>query len=79
MQERKTHLFFTHLEYFKSSFVALKYSWALFIIMSEELKVSFYLRHKEVKKDGTAPIMGRTSIGKQMAQFSAKLSVPMGY
>lgn len=45
--------------------------------MSEELKVSFYLRHKEVKKDGTVPIMGRISIGKQMAQFSAKLSVPI--
>lgn len=45
--------------------------------MSEELKVSFYLRDKEVKKDGTVPIMGRISIGKQMAQFSAKLSVPI--
>jgi len=45
--------------------------------MSEELKVSFYLRHKEVKKDGTVPIMGRISISKQMAQFSAKLSVPI--
>ena len=45
--------------------------------MSEELKVSFYLRHKEIKKDGTVPIMGRISIGKQMAQFSAKLSVPI--
>lgn len=45
--------------------------------MSEELKVSFYLRHKEVKKDGTVPIMGRISIGKQMAQFSAKLSIPI--
>ncbi len=45
--------------------------------MSEELKVSFYLRHKEIKKDGTVPIMGRISIGKQMAQFSVKLSVPI--
>lgn len=43
--------------------------------MSKELKVSFYLRHKEMKKDGTVPIMGRISIDKQMAQFSAKLSV----
>lgn len=38
-------------------------------------KVNFYLRHKEIKKDGTVPIMGRITIGKQMAQFSAKLSV----
>ncbi|MFI3293844.1 MAG: site-specific integrase [Rikenellaceae bacterium] len=43
--------------------------------MSKELKVSFYLRHKEVKKDGTVPIMGRITIDKRMAQFSAKLSV----
>lgn len=43
--------------------------------MSQELKVNFYLRHKEIKKDGTVPIMGRISTGKQMAQFSAKLSV----
>lgn len=43
--------------------------------MSQELKVNFYLRHKEIKKDGTVPIMGRITIGKQMAQFSAKLSV----
>ncbi len=43
--------------------------------MSKDLKVSFYLRHKEVKKDGTVPIMGRITIGKSMAQFSAKCSV----
>lgn len=43
--------------------------------MSQELKVNFYLRHKEMKQDGTVPIMGRVTIGKQMAQFSAKLSV----
>ena len=43
--------------------------------MDIELKVSFYLRHKEVKKDGTVPIMGRITIGKSMAQFSAKCSV----
>ena len=43
--------------------------------MSKELKVSFYLRHKEVKKDGTVPIMGRITIDRQMAQFSAKLSI----
>ena len=43
--------------------------------MSRELKVHYYLRHKEVKSDGTAPIMGRITIGKSMVQFSAKCSV----
>ncbi|MFR9496357.1 MAG: site-specific integrase [Rikenellaceae bacterium] len=43
--------------------------------MSKELKVSFYLRHKEVRKDGTIPIMGRITIGKSMAQFRAKCYV----
>ena len=40
--------------------------------MSKELKVHYYLRHKEVKNDGTTPIMGRITIGKSMVQFSAK-------
>lgn len=43
--------------------------------MSKELKVHYYLRHKEVKSDGTTPIMGRITIGKSMVQFSAKCSV----
>lgn len=43
--------------------------------MSKELKVHYYLRHKEVKSDGTASIMGRITIGKSMVQFSAKCSV----
>ena len=43
--------------------------------MSKELKVHYYLRHKEVKGDGTTPIMGRITIGKSMVQFSAKCSV----
>ncbi len=43
--------------------------------MSNELKLGFYLRHKEIKSDGTVPIMGRITIGKTMAQFSAKCSV----
>ncbi len=46
-----------------------------FIDMSKKLKVSFYLRHKELRKDGTVPIMGRITIGKTMAQFSAKCYV----
>ncbi len=43
--------------------------------MSKDLKVSFYLRHKEVRQDGRVPIMGRITIGKSMAQFSAKCYV----
>lgn len=43
--------------------------------MSENVKVHFYLRHKEIKKDGTVPIMGRITIEKSMAQFSAKCNV----
>ncbi len=44
--------------------------------MSKELKVNFYLRHKEVRKDGTVPIMGRITIGREMAQFRTKCYVP---
>lgn len=43
--------------------------------MSQELKVHYYLRHKELKNDGSAPIMGRITIEKSMVQFSAKCSV----
>ncbi|MFR9542731.1 MAG: site-specific integrase [Rikenellaceae bacterium] len=43
--------------------------------MSNELKLGFYLRHKEIKSDGTVPIMGRITIGRTMVQFSAKCSV----
>lgn len=42
-----------------------------------EVKVSFYLKRKEEKADGTAPILGRIRIGKSMVQFSAKVSVPI--
>ena len=45
------------------------------MIISKELKVHYYLRHKEVKGDGATPIMGRITIGKSMVQFSAKCSV----
>ncbi len=44
--------------------------------MSKDLKVGFYLRHKEVRRDGSVPIMGRITVGKKMAQFSAKCYVP---
>lgn len=43
--------------------------------MSNGLKVNFYLKRGEVKSDGTAPITGRISVGKSMAQFSAKCSI----
>ena len=43
--------------------------------MNNELKVSFYLKRSEVKSDGTVPITGRITVGKSMAQFSAKCSV----
>ncbi len=45
--------------------------------MSKELKVSFYLRKNEVKDDGSAAILGRIQLGKSMAQFSAKVNVPI--
>lgn len=43
--------------------------------MSNELKVSFYLKRSEVRSDGTVPVTGRITVGKSMAQFSAKCSV----
>lgn len=43
--------------------------------MSNGLKVNFYLKRGEVKSDGTVPITGRISVGKSMAQFSAKCSI----
>ncbi|MDR2883081.1 MAG: phage integrase SAM-like domain-containing protein [Alistipes sp.] len=42
-----------------------------------EVKVSFYLKRNEVKSDGTAPVLGRIRIGKSMAQFSARVNVPV--
>lgn len=42
--------------------------------MSQELKVHYYLRHKELKNDGSAPIMGRITIGKSMVQFSPSVA-----
>ncbi|KAA6304602.1 Tyrosine recombinase XerC, partial [termite gut metagenome] len=45
--------------------------------MQTELKLLFYLKKTEVKQDGTCPLMGRITIGKAVAQFSAKLTVPL--
>ena len=41
--------------------------------MNGELKVLFYLKKNQTKKNGLCPVMGRISIGRTMAQFSAKL------
>ncbi|WP_320913725.1 MULTISPECIES: site-specific integrase [Butyricimonas] len=41
--------------------------------MIGELKVLFFLKKNQTKKNGLCPVMGRISIGRTMAQFSAKL------
>ena len=41
--------------------------------MENELKVLFYLKKNQTKKNGLCPIMGRINIGKTMAQFSLKI------
>jgi hypothetical protein len=41
--------------------------------MKEELKVLFYLKKNQSKENGLCPVMGRISIGRTLAQFSAKL------
>jgi len=45
--------------------------------MTKEVKVSFYLKRNETKKDGKSPVMARLSIGKfSETIFSAKMTVP---
>lgn len=45
--------------------------------MTKEVKVSFYLKRNETKKDGKSPVMVRLSIGKfSETIFSAKMTVP---
>ncbi len=45
--------------------------------MTKEVKVSFYLKRYETKKDGKSPVMARLSIGKSSEIiFSAKMTVP---
>lgn len=41
--------------------------------MKEELKVLFYLKKNQVKANGLCSVMGRITIGRSMAQFSAKI------
>lgn len=40
-----------------------------------ELKVTFYLKKKETRADGTVPVLGRIRIGTSMVQFSAKVYI----
>ena len=40
----------------------------------EKMKVLIYLKQSGLDKSGTAPIMGRITIGRSIAQFSCKLS-----
>ena len=45
--------------------------------MTKEVKVSFYLKRNETKKDGKSPVMARLTIGKfSETIFSAKMTVP---
>lgn len=41
--------------------------------MTNELKVLFYLKKKQRKKNGLCPVMGRIHVGKTIAQFSLKI------
>ena len=41
--------------------------------MTNELKVLFYLKKNQIKKNGLCPVMGRINAGKTMAQFSLKI------
>lgn len=40
----------------------------------EKFKVLLYLKKSGLDKSGKAPIMGRITVGRSMAQFSCKLS-----
>lgn len=42
--------------------------------MKTELKVHFYLRKTDEKKNGECPVIGKITIGKDVAQFSAKVT-----
>lgn len=41
--------------------------------MKSELKVLFYLKKKQSKKNGLCPVMGRIRVGNSMSQFSLKV------
>lgn len=42
--------------------------------MKADLKVHFYLRKTNEKKNGECPVIGKITIGKDVAQFSAKIT-----
>ena len=42
--------------------------------MKTELKVHFYLRKTDEKKNGECPVIGKITIGKDVVHFSAKLT-----
>ncbi|WP_455672524.1 site-specific integrase [Phocaeicola sp.] len=42
--------------------------------MKADLKVHFYLRRTDEKKNGECPVIGKITIGKDVAQFSAKIT-----
>lgn len=42
--------------------------------MKTGLKVHFYLRKTDEKKNGECPVIGKITIGKDVAQFSAKVT-----
>ena len=42
--------------------------------MKADLKVHFYLRKTDEKKNGECPVIGKITIGKDVAQFSAKVT-----
>lgn len=42
--------------------------------MKTDLKVHFYLRKTSEKKNGECPVVGKITIGKDVAQFSAKIT-----
>ncbi|MDU4539306.1 MULTISPECIES: Arm DNA-binding domain-containing protein, partial [Bacteroidaceae] len=44
----------------------------------EKFKVLLYLKKSEPDKTGKAPIMGRITLNRTMAQFSCKLSCTPG-
>ena len=41
--------------------------------MKNELKILFYLKKNQGKKNGLCPVMGRIQVGKSMSQFSLKV------
>ena len=42
--------------------------------MKTDLKVHFYLRKTNEKKNGECPVIGKITIGKDVSQFSAKIT-----